>query len=422
MSHLNYFEPYQSKTETHEDHLTRAFLVVLRYSPSALLMFLEYVKKALTAIAEKKQVKNISVFSKLDLNDVVFKTQVRTLKDLVGDTVVSVLITDERLNIEKEVKPSQRGACYDGVISFGKDLTLVIENKPKSYNVWEEQLSPSLRDCTEEVTVIKVAPTLEWKETISQLNSLSSRESIKGAEKLIISDFLEFVDKNFSSLNPYTSFLVCKDDEYLLRRRCVNVLEELFPGKVEYHHGWQKDSARIEEGAVREIALSPYNVGKGKEWKIVLEFYPADTMSQARDLYTGLNVDRLLELKDKGWDIQPHMHFSFRAKGLFWSEVRLPIKEYLMYWKKGIDGLSQVKRKDFNKVFDELKEDKLISSGDRIKLQKMFLKTKHQKLNICPSIQMWYEWSKLLAIDLDKKGKFNDAVKAKIEESFAVLK
>ena len=420
MSHLNYFEPYQSKPKTHEDQLTRAFLVVLRYSPVALRMFINYVRKAITSAAGKKRVKEIPAFSRLDLNDVIFQDQVKSLKNFVSNTVLSVLISDERLHIQKEVKPSQRAARYDGVISFGKDLTLVIENKPKSYNVREAQLSPSLRDCREEVTVIEVAAALEWKEIISQLNSLNGKESVKGAERLMISDFLEFIDKNFPFLNPYTSLLVCKDDAYLLTRRCVNVLEGLFPNKIKYHRGWQKDSARIEEAAVREIALSPY--GKGRDWKIVLEIYPGDTMSQARHLYTGLNVESLLTLRNTIWDVKPNLHFSFRAKNLVWAETGLSTREYLLYWKKRIDGLSQVKRKDFNRLFDEFRKDKLVSSKDKIKLKEEFLKTKRQTMNICPGIQMKYEWSKPLAIEFDKRGQFSASVKAKIEQAFAVLK
>ena len=41
MDRLNYFAPYESKKSWHEDQLTRAFLVVLRYVPMAQAVFLE---------------------------------------------------------------------------------------------------------------------------------------------------------------------------------------------------------------------------------------------------------------------------------------------------------------------------------------------------------------------------------------------
>ena len=39
MNHLNYFFPYESKQEYHEDQLTRAFMVVLKHSPIVANLF-----------------------------------------------------------------------------------------------------------------------------------------------------------------------------------------------------------------------------------------------------------------------------------------------------------------------------------------------------------------------------------------------
>ena len=54
MSHMNYFEPFQSKSIKHEDQLTRAFLVVLRYSPSAILMFYDRVQQSIIKNAKSQ--------------------------------------------------------------------------------------------------------------------------------------------------------------------------------------------------------------------------------------------------------------------------------------------------------------------------------------------------------------------------------
>jgi len=45
MDRLNYFAPYESKLASHEDQLTRAFLVVLRYVPLAQAVFLELIRE-----------------------------------------------------------------------------------------------------------------------------------------------------------------------------------------------------------------------------------------------------------------------------------------------------------------------------------------------------------------------------------------
>ena len=44
MKRLNYFNPYQSKEGHHEDQLTRAYLVLMKYSSHAFFTFIEYVR------------------------------------------------------------------------------------------------------------------------------------------------------------------------------------------------------------------------------------------------------------------------------------------------------------------------------------------------------------------------------------------
>lgn len=63
-----------------------------------------------------------------------------------------------------------------------------------------------------------------------------------GAEGMIVQDFLEFVDTEFAYLNPYTSLAVCKDNDYLLTRRCDAAMEELALEHVTYKQGWKSRS------------------------------------------------------------------------------------------------------------------------------------------------------------------------------------
>lgn len=413
MSHLNYFEPYQSKTSSHEDQLTRAYLVVLRYSSSAFLMFYDYVRRIVLETANEKKIslEDIPAISALTLNKALFQTQVRSLKDVIeSGLLISILVTDEKITMRNEVAGREREACYDGVISIG-DTTLVIENKPRSHNVWEEQLSPNIKDI-KGLTVLKVAAVLEWKQIITGLNELNKMESIGGAEELLIDDFLQFVDRNFTYLNPFTSFSICKDED-ALRKRCVSIMEELYPGKIEHHRGW-KDSIRLEERSIKEIALSP-NINKDGDWEILLEMYPGDTMNQAREFHRTVDVKRLLKLRESGWEVAPHMHFSFRASNLVWSNVGISLEEYLAYWKKESATLNQVKRADFQKLFGKYEKLQLILKEDKDKLEKEFLGTKRQTVNICPGVKMKYKWSKLKATAFDDKKLFVNEVKSHID-------
>ena len=148
MGSLNYFEPYQSKTVYHEDQLTRALLVVLRHSPAALQFFSRVTEDALQKTAERvrKSVLSLPAFHELPLDKVSMATQVGSLQRWTATQVLSVLLTDEAFGPKESVQVSERGARYDGLIKFGDDLLLIIENKPRMDNVWEEQLNPNLMD------------------------------------------------------------------------------------------------------------------------------------------------------------------------------------------------------------------------------------------------------------------------------------
>lgn len=51
--------------------------------------------------------------------------------------------------------------------------------------------------------------------------------------------------------------------------------------------------------------------------QILLEFYPADTLEQAKIVYgEPWRVERLLALRRNGWQMAPNFHFGYIAKGL----------------------------------------------------------------------------------------------------------
>ena len=109
MDRLNYFNPYQSKDSSHEDQLTRAYLVLLKYSCHAFFIFIEYVRsKHITKNTEKP----ISILEFLESGWEI-KTQKRN-PEINTNYLVSILITDENL------------ASYNQY--SGKNLTMTINN------------------------------------------------------------------------------------------------------------------------------------------------------------------------------------------------------------------------------------------------------------------------------------------------------
>jgi hypothetical protein len=226
VNHLNYFEPYESKKPEHEDQLTRAFLVVMRFVPLVQAAFMDLVREA--------QLRNgsgqiIPALTAMD-SECNIETQVSAIGQEEG-TLVSILLTDEHFTPENAIRASERGARYDGVIYFPPDWILVIENKPFSANVWEGQLAPSLPQGSS-IRVEMTLVDIPWRLLIDRLNSLLERKLVNGSECLLVEDFLEFVDGNFSYLNPYGSFSQCKGRKYLLEKRCAAVLESIAKGNV----------------------------------------------------------------------------------------------------------------------------------------------------------------------------------------------
>ncbi len=419
MDRLNYFAPYEHKKRWHEDQLTRAFLVILRYVPLAQVIFLDLIREE----QFKREVKlRIPPLSAIDYEDIKIETQQSQIDENGGNKLISIIMTDEKWKPEGSVHHSERSARYDGLIYYQPEWILVIENKPHSSSIWEEQANPNLPPDHE----IQIEPTVVvilWKDLISRLTSLLKNKLVHGAEKIVLDDFLEFINNNFPYLNPYPSFKACKDNESLLERRCRDIMRELAPdNSVRHHTGW-KYCIEIPTGPVHKIALSPNKI-KDKDWEIEFVMNPGDTMNQARKFFSSVVKEKFLALKEKGWSISPNLHFAYISTNLVWARSKLGLEEYLQHWLEHRDDIHQIKRDDssdshvFHDFFYKLLADKLITESDIKKLEDEFSATRRNSINICPGISMRFSWSKNKAQEIDsKKGAFCKAIRDKIKEA-----
>ena len=406
MDHLNCFVPYISKSSNHEDQLTRAFLILLRFVPLAQASFIDLIREAQL---ENESEQIIPTHSDLHSQITSIETQVGSINQDNG-RIVSLGMTNEKWSPDTFVQPSERRAIYDGVIYYAPGWILIIENKP--YSKPKEQLNPNIPKGSA-ITLDPNPIFLNWREVIERLSSLLERDLIQGAEALLVRDFIDFIDKNFSYLNPYTSFRICKDNNYLLKRRCISVMEKIAPGKVKYHRGW-KGFIEI-EGPVRTIDLYP-EVFENGEWRIVLAMYPGATMTQAREFLNKLRKKEFLGLQEKGWKIVPDLHLSFRATNIA-TRTKKSLEEYILYWQTEKRLISQVHRSNFITLFQELKDKNLISEEDIPKLEEQFINSKRQTLNICPGLALYYSWSKPKAIELDSQDRFEEELRFRIQEA-----
>jgi hypothetical protein len=415
MNRLNYFNPYQSKESHHEDQLTRAYLVLLKHSSHAFFTFIEYVRsKHITKSDEDP----ISIINFLE-NGWEIETQ-RGNPQINTNFLLSILISDSHLiGNQEKIQPSDRNARYDGIITFGNNLTMVIENKPRSGNVWFGQLSPSRQNLSDETNVYSNSSVLEWKEIIKQLNQLLSIQSISGNEKLMIEDFFGFVDENFPYLNPYDSFHQCKGNSELLNRRIMNLLKSIVldESTIKYHRNWGY-YIQTPYSQIKEIGLILKK--DEKKWWIELALIFGSTQSQAISFYKS--NPNLEQLDKNRWKIKPDFHVSFRSSNLVWfssddSDI------YLKFWKANIDKIFQQKKENVSNYLNFLIVENVIKMTRDVEeeLTEKFYNSAMPTLNICPGYGLIYSIESSEAEEKDKKGELYSYIANRINEGLAIV-
>ena len=70
-------------------------------------------------------------------------------------------------------------------------MLFIIENKPSKENIWIEQLNPNIDN---DITIKEEPCCLTWKDIINSLNNLVSFNLVSGLERIMIIDFIEYVD------------------------------------------------------------------------------------------------------------------------------------------------------------------------------------------------------------------------------------
>lgn len=419
MDRLNYFNPYKTKGDKHEDHLSRAFLILLRHSFQVTAIFYDLCRRNYESRSgEKIKGSKLPGLSELYHENWLFATQKSNPK-ILANLLLSVLITDEELEKRDTVKRSKRNARYDGLILFGEQLAIVIENKPRFTNVWAEQLSPSEHGLSEDTEILPSAAVIEWKEIIRQLTNLASGPMVVPQERMLINDFLEFVDQDYPELNPFDNFALCKDNEYLLHRRIQNILKKIVvdPTAVDYHRNWG-DIIWINFDEIYQIGLILHT--SEKKWWLELTLYFADTVTQSRFFYAHSII--YSSLIESGWIAKPHFHLSVRSQNLVWyASPNLPL--YLNYWQTNHSEIRQYKRKEIQSMINHLHKKRVILNDEESqkRFKAKFLDTKIQAVNLCPGFGLIYKYESDKAIKLDENGQFEKEIKQKIRQALTIL-
>lgn len=417
MNRLNYFNPYQTIEGSHEDQLTRAYLVLLKHSSIALLTFVEYCRRNHTITNQEKP------FSILDILEEGWELETQKGNPIISTSyLLSVLITDKNIvSTYSEIHSSKRNARYDGIITFGNSLTIVIENKPRSENVWFEQLSPTRENLADDTKVYTQPSILEWKVIIKLLNQLLELPTVSGADKIMMEDFLSFVDTNFPYLNPYDKLHQCKGNVNLLEKRVANVLKDIVKDEntVKYHWAWgyviQTPPSCPQ---INEIGLIVFS--DGADWHLELSMFFGDTQIQAINFYKSRPL--IEKLTDSDWRISANFHLSFMQSNLVYIKSE-DYSRYINFWVENRDIISQQKRIDIPDYIERLSREGVIMVTDDIKekMNDKFYRTSMQTLNVCPSLGVTCKLTSTDAEKLDKTGYLEQFISKKIKQALSII-
>jgi hypothetical protein len=384
------------------------------------MLFYDHARQSAFQVARDRGVEiQLPPISYLTLEDATLQTQVTSV---IIDTeqLLSVLITDEHFETSQSLKTETRTARYDGFVKFGSDISLIMENKPNSSAAYEEQLRPADANLGEGCKLVDVPAVLEWKEIIADLTDLSNVASFGGAEKLIVTDFLDFIDQNFSFLNPYDNFSLCKGDEGLIRKRIKSVLISIADNTdlVKSHRGWA-DYIETDLAEIRKIGV-PLDYHEGN-WRLTLALYFADIISQARPFYTTIDVSRVVGLEKNGWELKTNFHVSFKGSWLQSFYAGVSVLEYLAYWKQSVGEIRQYSRDDLFKYLVQLNEKKIVLS-EKGEIEKLKSRSERMPwLNVCPGVSCVLSFPAKDVENLDREGKFAGLLDQKIREGIGIL-
>ena len=356
------------------------------------------------------------VFTQLSNSNNLFNSDI-----LDGRTLVSIIISDDKFETEEKVTNDDRNAVYDGVVICHPSWLFIIENKPSKENIWVEQLNPNISKDRDK-NIVEKPCCLSWRDIIAVLNTQVEKGMFSGFELQAVEDFIEYVDNEYTWINPYTSFGVCKENIYLLNKRCINIMGScLINGEkkeVKYHRGWKH---YIESGVntVKQIALDANK--KDNSFTVDLWLHAGDTMSAAKETFSKLDVNKLLDLRNLGFKLSSNFHISYRSRILLWFKGLLSFEDYIEFWKKEYVNLKQIKRENFTEYFKYLEDNNLIEKEDRSIIQESIINKKYDKLNICPGISIKYTWDGQTAIKLDKTNEFEQDFYNKLIAAFDTI-
>ena len=392
MARVSLLNPYSLRNPQYEDRLTWAFLVTLKYDPFLQSFLRELVESKLPSKPQEHRNywKAASV-----------STQEKGI-DSSTNRLVSILLSDETIP-DVEVKWSNRKATYDGVITYPDGLTLIIENKLSSGDVWPGQLSPSRSSFSGNFDDCDIHPSaicLEWSEVLEGVLKYADSEIVSFSNRQICLDLLSFVEEFHGGLTPYRTFRLCGDKPEALRRRTIRLLDSL-ASRVGLE---RRDDYLFRLGKIAERVVIKVDPEKRI---LIVALWPADTVRQARRFYE--NVDRTTFLDLNEWEVELNLHFSYMNTHLIHASTKCGTARYFDYFADG-QFCGQMKPARLVPLAEQWEKAGLITGENRGEIEYQFNSTRREALNVIPGFSVSRVWDLSNVIDLEEQKKLEDNI------------
>jgi len=244
---------------------------------------------------------------------------------------------------------------------------------------------------------------------------------VSGIEKTLVQDFIDFLTIYHPQLMPYDSLKECRGNEVAYKKYLINILEELSLGEVfaEVDPHFHIEDPEVKK-FVQRICLK---VDKNEE-NLKVFCYPADTTGQAKEFYKLIDENIINRMEEKGWSLDTVLHFSYMGTQLVYAAndnegTKDPLS-YIKYWKKAHENgeIRQFKEKEFADLVEKLIEEKMISRLEEEKIQKEFVDTNRDHINLAPGVKFSYDIPLEKAIKWDEEDKLVSKIKKRCDDIF----
>lgn len=414
--HLSIFRPYE-RDAGHEDQLTRAALIVLKFIPLAHDAFLDLVGCGPLATLPRPA----------------FDMQTATLvppdTEFVDEIhkLVSVLLGPHE-GLTSNVKPdlsSDRAARYDGVIQYGAQLLVVVESKLHA-NASDRQAlninTGGLRYNKDNSHYIRV----RWQDLLDRWMNLKELGLLAPAENEILNDFFDNAEANFGDLLPYSELARCGDHPARRLRR-LRALVEQATGLAADIRGRYATVRLPQKRVVSFDRVSLYVEGE----KLILSAWLAELAPQYARVYSDpQHIKALVALaNDPAWHIAPNFHLAYwQASGAqrWYPKSSLEGREYLQQWLADYqDGRAGRKLRPtlLEPEFRSWLMDHGYADAEQMEeLDEWANRLPMDKFDIRPSVQVTHSWQWADAVTMDAEGRLVSEVRQAVSQLLQALR